>query len=364
MKNSDVILHKFLVESGDYSESDFVNLHEDTKTDAIRTIASSLMKEIIATSEGVDTTLIDQSRGDIRNLRDLESIQVALSKIDSMLDSANALFNQGLVKDYITAVTKSIFYLNQYTSQFKDGYRMKKSVVILRYQTVVIAIMSCVAYLFSSLVDFSSGKAELKSNPKLDETSALRVLKQFINSADNGELRLIMKDVNTVRESYNENSLEVMSTIQEASDIFSTTITGLKNLYNNLDKGGRVTNLIYKAVGIIAALYPMRELFAMLLRSRYKVRDIFDGVRNFANSSALNSLNRLQQFGSRFRVDAEENSKLAQRDVESSNKEIATQVKELPEPDAATSVASASDYTLQPKANVQSVPSMDDFFFM
>ena len=364
MKNSDKILHSLLVESNEYTEEEFQSLQEDVKIDAIKTVAVSLLKDLIDNSQSLDMTLIDRSKGDIKNLRELENIQLAINQINDVLDEAEAIYNEELVQQYLRAITKSIFVLNQYSAQFKDGYRMKKSVIILRYQTVVLAIAASVAYLFSALIDFSSGKARLKNNPRLEEISALRTLKQFINSADSGELKLITKDINTIREFYNEIPEDVMGSILEANDVFSTALDGLKNFYSNIDQGGRVTRIIYKAVGIIAALYPMREIIFMIIRSRFKISDIFDQIRNFAHLPQLPSLNKLYQFGTKFRVESEENSRLAQRDVVSANKNMVQQIKAAPriEDTMAASISTDADYMLDPKVSAQPA-AQDDFFF-
>jgi len=364
MKNSDIILHKFLVESNAYTEEEFENLHEETKIDAIKTIAVELFKEIYEASKSMDMTIIDRSRGDIKNLRDLDAIQKTIAHIENLIDTGNALYNDSIIREYITAITKSIFYLNQYSSQFRDGYRMKKSMIIMRYQTIIIAIIAATAYLFSSVVDFSSGEVKLKSNIRIDDTSALRTLKQFIDSVNSGEFKLLVKDTNYIREFYVEIPDKEMSTIQEASDVFSTVLTGVKNLYTNLDSGGKLTGLIYKAVGIIAVLYSMRDIIFTVIKSRFKVSELFDMVRNFANFKNLPSLNKLYQFAPKFRAESEANSELASRDIVDSNKEIVNKIKALPAPEAKYSFDQDSEYMLDLKkpATSGSNTAFDDLF--
>ena len=80
MKNSDIILYNLLVESGALSKADFYNLQEDTKVNAIRLVASNLLKDITGSLDTIDTTIIDKSRGDIKSLKELEDIQTNLKQ--------------------------------------------------------------------------------------------------------------------------------------------------------------------------------------------------------------------------------------------------------------------------------------------
>ncbi len=107
MKNSDIILYNLLVESGALSKTDFYNLQEDTKVDAIRVVASSLLKDITGSLNTIDTTIIDKSRGDIRSLKELEDIQTNLKQLETLYERAGGYPNQ-LVKNYHAAIIKSI----------------------------------------------------------------------------------------------------------------------------------------------------------------------------------------------------------------------------------------------------------------
>ena len=74
MKNSDKILHAFLVENKMMSEREFNSLNEDVKVESIRVVASELLKNVIDASKYIDTAPIDQSRGDIKSFRWLQDI--------------------------------------------------------------------------------------------------------------------------------------------------------------------------------------------------------------------------------------------------------------------------------------------------
>lgn len=329
MKNSDQILYTFLVESRECSEREFKNLNEDAKVESIRVLAHDLMETIINVSQSIDTTPIDQSKGDIKSFRWLQDLQNAINQLEAIIERSKAFVALPLAKEYISTVIKSIYFLNQYASIFKDAYRTKKSILILRYQSVLMSVVSAVAYLFSALLDFSNNNVAVRENVRLEETAALRTLIQFNQSCASGELKIIANDTNRLREFFNEIPSDKMNDLLEANDIFSMVIDGVTNFYRNLDQGGKVTNLIYKSVGVIVALIAIREIFSAVSRSRYSIMELLNNIKNFTNLSAA-SLPKLTQFSSRYRADAEENSKIAQRDTIANNKEIITNLKHVP----------------------------------
>ena len=357
MKNSDKILYTFLVESKACTEREFSNLNEDAKVESIRVVAKDLLETIMNLSSSIDTSPIDQSRGDIKSFRWLQDIQTAINQIEEIIDRSKNVMATPMVKEYISTIIRAIFNLNQYSQIFRDAYRTRKSVLILRYQSVLMAVISAVSYLFSAITDFSNNSVALRDNIRIEETSALRTLVQFNKSCETGELKVISTDVNTFREFYNEIPAESMNTILEAQDVFSMVIDGVNNIYKNLDRGGKVTNLIYKGVGIVVALISVREIFNAFARSRYKILDLLNNIKNFTNLSVA-SLPKLTQFSSRYRADAEENSKIAQRDTIANNKEIITNLKEIP----ATLPVIPNEAELD-KPALKKAATTDDFFF-
>ena len=353
MKNSDIILYSLLVESGALSKTDFQNLQEETKVDAIRVVASSLLKDITGSLNNIDTTLIDKSRGDIKSLRELEDIQTNLKQLETLYERAGGYPNQ-LVKNYHAAIIKSIMILNKYSKEYKTAYRLKHTLLIIQYQQVVLAVASALAYLFSSVVDFQAG-AVLRTNIRVEETAAYKTLVNYMNSEENGSLKVAFADVNKTENFYHEVDETTISTILEANDIISVVIDGLTNMYRNLDNGGKLTNLLYKAAGAVVILMAAKEFFYMIERSRFSVQNIFDGIRNFANMNQLPSLNKLIQFSTKFKADSEANSELASREAEDTKKNIVTELKSLPQ--ETLDVAPSATKVTAP------VSGSDDFFF-
>ena len=126
-------------------------------------------------------------------------------------------------------------------------------------------------------------------------------------------------------------------------------------MYRNLDNGGKLTNLIYKAAGAVVILMAAKEFFYMIERSRFSVQNIFDGIKNFANMNQLPSLNKLIQFSTKFKADSEANSELASREAEDTKKNIVTELKSLPQ--ETIDVAPSATKVTAPAAGA------DDFFF-
>lgn len=360
MKNSDKILYTFLVESKECCEREFKNLNEDVKVESIRVVAKELMQSIIEVSNSINTAPIDQSKGDIKNFRWLQDLQNAINQLEAIIERAKETHVLLTTKEYISTIIKAMYNLNKYNMIFKDAYRTKKSILILRYQSVVMSIVSSVAYLFSALLDFSNNNVTVRDQIRCEETSALRTLKLFNQSCDSGEIKIISNDVNNIREFYNEIPKDKMNQLLEAGDVFSMVIDGVKNFYNNLDTGGKVTNLIYKSVGIIVALISIREIFYAFSRSRYNLTDLLNNIKNFTNLSSV-SLPKLAQFSSRYRADAEENSKIAQRDTTANNKDIITNLKSVP---SNMVMPIGPTLTVDTTKEVDPTPaSSDDFFF-
>ena len=219
-------------------------------------------------------------------------------------------------------------YLNQYSMQFKEAYRDNKTLLVLKYQSLVMSIFSATSYLISVMIDFSAGDIELKKNPRYEEIAPIRTLKEFNRSVERGEFRSTIKQVTTMREHFNEVELDD-DVLLEASDILSVVITGIQGLVGNNRK---LIDFAYKAAGIVTLLMSLREIFYMYYRSKTKLKDVLDTVDTFANasSSGMGALAKLNKFAGKFIVDAEESSKLAQRDIESENRTIAKEIKSIP----------------------------------
>lgn len=325
MKNSDIFLYSLLVESERLDKDQFESLTEESKIDTIRDIASTILKTIQEKLSNAETTLIDKSKGDIHQFREFEAINNAIQTLDSIIDRSSSAINPELVK-YFRLVSKSVLYLNQYAPQFKDAYRNKKTLLILKYQSIILSIISSVSYLVSVMIDFSNDNITLNANPKYDVIAPMRSLEAFIKSVDSGEFRIILRDVQVVRESFDENKKDG-EVISEGVGLQSV-IAGLKNLYGTLDQGGKLTGIIYKAAGSLALIFSLREVFYSMGNMRTKMSDILDSLKSFSNLGGMTQgiLGKLGKFSSQLKVDSEFASEMADREINSEDRGVATLV--------------------------------------
>ena len=149
-----------------------------------------------------------------------------------VVNRAGIKVDPGIIEQ-LKVIGKSILYLNQYAPQFKDAYRNNKTLLILKYQSLILSIISATSYLLSILVDFSGENVSINPNPKYEEITPIKTLKDFNKSIESGEFRLMLRDVQLMRESYNENeNLTENETIQEL------LFKGVKNLYSSIDNSG------------------------------------------------------------------------------------------------------------------------------
>jgi hypothetical protein len=324
---TDKLLYNFLQESEIFSEHEIRTLLETAKTESIKEIVVSVLNAVKEKIENMDTTPIDRSRGDIKRLRELGSLQDAVTQLETLMERSSDIVTPEL-RSFLKEIVKSIMYLNQYSIQFKDAYRDNKTLLVLKYQSLVMSIFSATSYLISVMIDFSAGDIELKKNPKYEEIAPIRTLKDFNRSVEHGEFRSTIKQVTNMREHFNEVELD-NDVLLEANDILNVVIDGIQGLVGNNRK---LIDFAYKAAGVITLLMSLREIFYMYYRSKTKLKDVLGTIETFANANmaGVSALSKLNKFSQKFIIDAEESSKLAQRDIEGENRDIAKEIKKIP----------------------------------
>jgi hypothetical protein len=324
---TDKLLYSFLQETEIFSEHEIQALLETAKTESIKEIVVTVLNTVKEKVENMDTTPIDRSRGDIKRLRELGSLQDAVTQLEVLMERSSEMVTPEL-RDFLKEIIRSIMYLNQYSMQFKEAYRDNKTLLILKYQSLIMSIFSAVSYLISVMIDFSAGDIELRKNPRYEEITPIRTLKEFNKNVERGEFRSTIKQVTNMREHFNEITIED-DVLLEANDILSVVINGIQGLVGNNKK---LIDFAYKAAGIITLLISLREIFYMYYRSKTKLKDILSTVDTFANANmtGMSALAKLNKFSQKFIIDAEESSKLAQRDIEGENSEIAREIRSIP----------------------------------
>jgi hypothetical protein len=326
--NTDKLLYEFLNESELFTEGEIRALLETARTESIKEIVLTVLNAVKEKVESMDTTPIDRSRGDIKRLRELGSLQDAVTQLEVMIERSSEIVDADLQR-YLKELIKSIMYLNQYSIQFKDAYRDSKTLLILKYQSLVMSIFSATSYLISVMIDFSAGDMELRKNPKYEEIAPITTLIDFNKSVERGEFRSNIKMVATMREYFNE--IEVAEeTLLEAGDILSVVISGIQGLIGN---NRQLIDFAYKAAGIVTLLMSLREIFYMFYRSKTKLKEVLSTVETFADASStgMGALAKLNKFSQRFIIDAEESTKVARREIESENKDISREIKMIPQ---------------------------------
>ena len=330
MTNTERVLYEFLVESNYITKNEFLNLTEESKIQTVKDIVTSLLKNITEKINDGVTIVADRSRGDVKQLRELDNLQNAVTQLETLIERAGFSIPKEC-NTYIKEIIKSILFLNQYSSTFKDAYRGKKTLLILKYQSLILSIFSSVSYLVSTMIDYNiEDNIVLKKNIRIEEIAPLKNLIQFNKSVESGEFKIILKDTATIRENFQEVSVETMGKLYEATDIIELVKEGIKTFYNRLDTGGRLTNLIYKAAGAIVLLMSLREIFYAIYRTKTKFSEVVDNIKNFANINFGGSLNKIISFGKKYAVDVEEATRLSKNDIAEEDKKLSMIAKEPP----------------------------------
>jgi len=324
MKTNDILKH-FLTEES-FTNYEFERLNESTKTESVKELATTILASLKDKVEQFDTTPIDRSRGDIKRLKELKQLQDSINMLEAIVERSQGTVSPDLQR-YLKEIVRAIMNLNKYSNDFKEAYRDRKTLLVLKYQSIVMSIISATSYLISVMVDLSSGNVEAKENPRYEEISPLKTVMAFNKSVELGDFRMTLKKATQMREYFVEVELDAMELL-EAGDIISTVVDGISGIIGN-DK--RFTEYLYKASGIVTLIMSMREILFMMHRSRTKLNDMMKSIGDFSQlTTSTSTLARLNKYAQRFVVDAEESSKLAKRDIEAQNKEIVSEIRSIP----------------------------------
>ena len=349
MLNKTQFLKQFLSESGIFTEEDVISLSEETKDSSIAAIATSVIKELMTKIQAIDDQIIiDKSKGDIRHFGDIQYLQNAITKLETIIEVSPMTESAAKAKEYVQDIIKALMYLNQYKDVFKAAYASKKTVIIMKYKELMMAIYSAVAYLMSTVVDYSSEVPGLKNSFDIKEIAPIQALKNFNSMANNGQFKKAITDVIFVRESFTEIPVEDLYSLTEAEGILDTITTGLNNFINGIQNNPTLTNVLYKAMGILVLLISMREVIYTIYRSRYKFSDVVDSVKQFSLFDTHKISDKFKSFVNRYSADVETASEVASRETVDQNRILAKDVKALP---PVSGISSTTLPTEAPKFN-------------
>jgi hypothetical protein len=321
----------FLYEAEIFTEKEISFMSTDSINDSIREVAKAILGSIVEKSDSIDTSPIDKSRGDIKQLPNLDSLQTAINQLEAMVERSSEEYDMRLFK-YLKEIEKALLNINKYSAEFKEAYKSRKTLLILKYQSLIMSILSGVSYLISVMVDFSAGDIELKTGRQWQEIAPLKTIRDFNKSVEKGEFKEMIKEVSVMREEFLEVSKESLELL-ESYDISSILMNGIKMLYSSFSDNPKLIEFLYKAAGIITMLISLREVFYMFFKAKSKVEDVIGHIDNFANVNTSGSsvlLAKLNTFSNKFVVDAEESSKMATREIESENKELGSEIRAIP----------------------------------
>lgn len=328
-RDTDFLFESFMVDDCGMLESEFKSLTEDMRTDSLKELVRSILDSLQDKLNAIDTSVADRSRGDIKQLAELPAIQDAITQLETAVER-----DETAHPDYsraINTIVKSILYLNQYAATFKDAYRNKKTLLIMKYQSLVLSIISSISFLLSTILNYKGGEITVQqiSNDIL-QFAPLESLETFNKSVDTGEFKTVIRDTNMLREFYLEVPVETMSVVLEANEFIPMVVNGIKNIYSSLGNNQNLMNLLYKAAGYIVLLFSLRDSLYTFFRMKTKVSDMVGSIQNFANLNiGGNVLNKLQSFASKFKTDAESSSEICKREIEDENRKFLTKVKTI-----------------------------------
>jgi hypothetical protein len=326
---SNQVLKDFLVEGKLLTLDEFELLREDTRTDALREIANTILRNVANQMGQVGTAPIDRSFGDIKKLKEITSLQDALTNLEVLVErSETELAQHPELNKYINEIVKAIFNINKHSNVFKDAYRDKKTVLILKYQALVLSIFSAVSYLISVMVDFSSGGVEVKSDIKYEEIAPLKAIMSFNSEVESGSFKRVVDDVNTLKEHFSE--FADKEPLTESSEILGMVLSGLNTLLSD-PNNKELISFLYKAAGIVVLILSLRDVLYSFFRNKTKMTEIISSIEDFAgvNTSGMGTVNKLDRFSEKYKLDAEEASKMAERDTEAENKQLASKVRTM-----------------------------------
>jgi hypothetical protein len=336
------VVKYYLSENKVFTESELSLMGTDSINDSIRAIARSILSSIIEKSGSIDTRPIDASRGDVKQLPNLDSLQDAINRLESLISSSEEKVDPDLVR-YLKEIERCLMNLNRYSIDFRDAYKKRKTLLVLKYQSLVMSVFSALSYIISIMVDFSTGTIKIKDNQKHEEIAPLKAIFEFNKSVERGDFKKILRDVELMRESFVEAEA---GELLEGYDLSSIMMDGIKAVYSAFSDNPKLVEFLYKAAGIITLLVSLRDVFYMLFKAKTKIEDIVGHIDTFAEASkgraSVLAVAKLNSFAGRFAHDVEEASSMAKRDIETENREIGTEVKEIPQ-----RLASASEEQIE-----------------
>ena len=333
MKRTDIILYDMFVEDYGFRHSEFENLTEDDKSALIDGVINTMIIELKTKMKTSDTQVIDKTRGEVRRLPKIDIIINSLDNIPAMLHSLT--LPTSVVKEFeefIDVTTKCIHNVYNEVGIFRNAYKSKKILLVIRYQTLINSFIS-------SFTTLSAFAAELQTNKgfsnKIDFAPILghiNNMKKFNDDIDNGNWKVMIKDTEMLRESFIEIDPDILA---ESSSMNLLVGAGLQALSTKLSIGRMsidARGILYKLTGVVMLVLSLREVVYATYNSRSKFSETMKKAIDYAEIQSgqlgldSNTVNKrlaiLKKFTNNFLLDQEEAYKFSKRDIDNENKNI------------------------------------------
>lgn len=332
MQNIDDVVYPFLQEAADISSSEYDVLTEDTKINTVKEATKSIMGNIRNCLDSIDSAAlleINKTRGNIKLYSRLNKIQSATTILSNIVTSDSNATPQ--VKDYATAVSSALYNLNACAPTFKEAYRRKNTVMILQYVSVVLSIIVSLSYLTSNCIDYTDpSNLKLKTKIKMTEIKAIKSLKNFNESVIDGRFNQTQKEIDNLKEYYNEYTPKELSTIYEAIDIVDFLNNGINSFISSIDKNGKISGIIYKFLGIITTVMSLRNTFYSVYNSKTKITDMLNHIDDFLNINQLSSYGKFMNNNNKITSSIEKAEDATNAEISSEDKQIVNAVANTP----------------------------------
>lgn len=258
----DQILEHFLVESGTQHVK-FQKLNEEVKNTISNKMIQSIAKSIKSKYSEVDVKIIENTRGNINNLKGYEDLVNSVN----FLVSLNARNNKSVSE--IMKIHTALEMITKYRSSFEKGFTIGDDVVKLLYNTMVIAIIKSTSFLIATSLEYVKDpmgiysvaiKESIQKNKELD--IYLDSISKFVSYYNKGQLDSFFKSALNTNEKIS---------ITEASYV---------------GPGGVIGNVFLGTISVVVIILLIRHIIYMYYHSKVVISD---NLRQMAIFIELNS---------------------------------------------------------------------------
>lgn len=272
--NIQAYLEHFLAES--YEDIRHIrSLNESESVEKSKYVLDSMISFIMKKSSGLDYDAVEASKGDIRKLKEFETLRLTIKTLQDMKRNMNIPCKE------IDTVETALSNLITLAPNFEIGFRVDNRTITMTYNNLVVALIASTSFIIATHIEY---------------------IKQ-----DTGEFRAVMKKVNHMSKGYNILFIKNL----EQFNIKCSSGDMLKFLNLSLDKRAFAgVNLLSKGVIVMVGLGIIPLLREIIYQYYYLRTSLADQLRIQADFLIINQNN------------LKHNSKEAKNQIEVANKLI------------------------------------------